>query len=157
MDRATASQLNVSKVVFAIVAVLVFVVDRISKALVNVYVTPGSESQILPHVWITNTSNSGAAFSIAPNATFFFTVASVLVAGGLIYYVARNSISVGAAALLGLVLGGTVGNGWDRLHDGTVTDFISVRFWPVFNVADAAISVGVVLLLAGYLIRQRAG
>jgi signal peptidase II len=50
-----------------------------------------------------------------------------------------------------------VGNGWDRLHDGTVTDFIAVRFWPVFNVADAAISVGVALLLVGYLLRQRAG
>ena len=47
-------------------------------------------------------------------------------------------------AVLGLILGGTVGNGFDRIMFGTVTDFINVHFWPVFNVADSAISIGVV-------------
>jgi len=56
--------------------------------------------------------------------------------------------------VLGLILGGTIGNGFDRLVHGTVTDFVNVHFWPVFNVADSAISTGVVLLIASYLIRK---
>ena len=47
-----------------------------------------------------------------------------------------------------------LGNGFDRIVHGTVTDFINFHFWPVFNVADSAISIGVVLLIAGYLIRK---
>ncbi|MEA2643008.1 MAG: signal peptidase, partial [Chloroflexota bacterium] len=57
-------------------------------------------------------------------------------------------------AILGLILGGTLGNGFDRLAYGTVTDFINFHFWPVFNVADSAISLGVVALLVGYVIRR---
>jgi signal peptidase II len=64
-------------------------------------------------------------------------------------------VGTGAGVLLGLILGGTAGNGYDRLLHGTVTDFIALHFWPVFNVADSAITVGVVLLLLGYVLRQR--
>ena len=134
---------------------LVFIADRVSKFLVVTYVAPGTEVQVLPHVWITNEHNSGAAFSLAPNATLIFLVASVVVAIGLVWYVARNQVQLSTALLLGLIMGGTVGNGYDRLVHGTVPDFIAVHFWPVFNVADAAISVGVVLLLVGYLLRRR--
>ena len=137
------------------VAVVVFIVDRVTKGLVVTYVPSGTEVQVLPFVWITNANNSGAAFSIAPNLTLFFLLASIVVATGLIWYVARNPLPLASAALLGLILGGTLGNGYDRLVHGTVTDFIALHFWPVFNVADASISVGVVLLLAGYVLRQR--
>ena len=140
---------------FAVVAVVVFIVDRVTKGLVVAYLPSGIEVQALPFVWITNAHNSGAAFSIAPNATLFFLLASIAVAAGLIWYVARNSISLAGAAMLGLVLGGTMGNGYDRLVHGTVTDFIALHFWPVFNVADAAITVGVVLLLVWYVLRRQ--
>jgi signal peptidase II len=56
--------------------------------------------------------------------------------------------------LLGLILGGTIGNGFDRIMYGTVTDFISLHWFPVFNVADSAVSVGVVLFALGYLVRK---
>jgi signal peptidase II len=156
MDRATPSQLTPGRVVFVVVAVLVFIVDRVTKGLVVAYVPSGTEVRALPFVWITNAQNSGAAFSIAPNATAFFLLASIAVAGGLIWYVARTPMHLVTAVFLGLVLGGTVGNGYDRLVHGTVTDFVALHFWPVFNVADAAITVGVTLLLAWYLLRQRA-
>jgi len=71
-----------------------------------------------------------------------------------VVYVARNPISDWTSVVLGLILGGTLGNGFDRVTNGTVTDFINVHFWPVFNVADAAISTGVVLMIAGYLLRR---
>jgi signal peptidase II len=51
-------------------------------------------------------------------------------------------------------MGGSIGNGFDRIAFGTVTDFINFHFWPVFNVADSAISIGVVALLAGYVLRK---
>jgi signal peptidase II len=155
MDRATPSQLTPGRVAFIVVAVLVFIVDRVTKGLVVAYVPSGTEVRALPFVWITNAQNSGAAFSIAPNATAFFLVASIAVAGGLIWYVARTPVHLVAAVFLGLVLGGTVGNGYDRLVHGTVTDFVALHFWPVFNMADAAITVGVTLLLIWYLLRQR--
>jgi lipoprotein signal peptidase len=81
-------------------------------------------------------------------------VAAVLVAIGLAIYVARNSGDLRADAVLGLIMGGTLGNGYERIVNGTVTDFINVHFWPVFNVADSAISIGVVALLAGYVLRK---
>jgi signal peptidase II len=69
-------------------------------------------------------------------------------------YVARNPLHLWTHAALGLIMGGTLGNGFDRIVHGTVTDFINVHFWPVFNVADSAISIGVVALVAGYLLRK---
>jgi signal peptidase II len=146
---------STGRLLFAVLAVLVFIVDRVTKGLVTAYVPYGSEQRVLPGVWITNTLNSGAAFGLAQQGTLIFTIASVAVAAGLVYYVSRNHVGVGAGVLLGLIMGGTVGNGYDRLFHQTVTDFIAVHFWPVFNVADAAISTGVALLLVGYLVRSR--
>jgi len=105
-------------------------------------------------VGITNVRNSGAAFGVAPAGATLFLLASVLVAIGLVVYVARNPINEWTSVVLGLILGGTLGNGFDRIFHGTVTDFINFHFWPVFNVADAAISTGVVLMIAGYLLRR---
>ena len=64
----------------------------------------------------------------------------------------RNDLVVDA--LLGLILGGTIGNGFDRVMYGTVTDFISLHWFPVFNVADSSVSVRVVLFALGYLVRK---
>jgi signal peptidase II len=71
-----------------------------------------------------------------------------------VVYVARHPGDLRTDAILGLILGGTLGNGFDRIAFGTVTDFINFHFWPVFNVADSAISLGVVALLAGYVLRK---
>lgn len=143
------------RLLFCVVAVLIFIADRISKHMVVTSVPLGTERQVLPRVWITNTQNPGAAFGVAQEATAFFLVASVVVAVGLVFYAARTPIGAWTGVLLGLILGGTVGNGYDRLLHGTVTDFIALHFWPVFNVADSAISVGVVLLVIGYVLRQK--
>lgn len=137
-------------------AVLVFITDRVTKALIVANVPQQTEFAAIPRVvWITHVQNAGAAFGVAPMGSTFFLVASVLVAVGLVVYVIRTPSPAHVDAMLGLVLGGTVGNGYDRLLHGTVTDFIALHFWPVFNVADSAISVGVALLLAGYLLRRR--
>jgi signal peptidase II len=147
--------LGAGRLLFAALAVLVFVADRVTKGMVVANVAPGTERAALPHVWITNTQNSGAAFGVAQEGTVFFLVASIVVAVGVIFYAFRNHLDAWTGALLGLILGGTVGNAYDRFLHGTVTDFIALHFWPVFNVADSAISVGVALLLVGYVLRHR--
>lgn len=134
---------------------VVFVLDRITKSLVAAQVAYGTEVPVVGHVvGITNVRNSGAAFGVAPAGASIFLLASIVVAIGLVVYVARNPGTPWNDAVLGLILGGTVGNGYDRIVYGTVTDFINFHFWPVFNVADSAISIGVVLLIASYVLRR---
>jgi signal peptidase II len=131
------------------------VLDRVTKGLVAATVPYGAEVSAIGHVVsITNVRNSGAAFGFAPAGAGLFLVASVVVAIGLLIYVARNPGSTWNDAVLGLIMGGTLGNGYDRIVYGTVTDFVNVHFWPVFNIADSAISIGVVALLAGYVLRR---
>ena len=138
-----------------LVAAVIFVVDRVTKNLVASQVEYGTEVPVIDHlVGITNVRNSGAAFGFAPAGAGLFLIASVVVSIGLAVYVLRNSGDQWSFGALGLIMGGSVGNGFDRIVHGTVTDFINVHFWPVFNVADSAISIGVVLLIASYLLRR---
>jgi signal peptidase II len=137
------------------VAFGVFMADRLTKAWVNAEIPFGTEVSVIDHiVGITNVRNSGAAFGVAPAFAGIFLIASVLVAIGLAVYVIRNQGDELSYGALGMVMGGTLGNGFDRIVNGTVTDFINFHFWPVFNVADSAISIGVLLILAGYLLRK---
>jgi signal peptidase II len=131
------------------------VLDRVTKNLVTSQIPYGTEVSVIGHVvGIANFHNSGAAFGLAPAGATFFLIASIVVSIGLVVYVVRNPSHLWTDTVLGLVLGGTLGNGYDRIMFGTVTDFINFHFWPVFNVADASISVGVVALVAGYLLRK---
>lgn len=99
--------------------------------------------------------NPGAAFSVATGMTWVLTIVALLVVAGIARY-ARRLRSTGWALALGLVLGGAVGNLVDRFFrgpgpmEGHVVDFVSIGWWPVFNVADSAICVGgaVLVLLA---------
>ena len=140
-----------------LVALGVFVLDRITKSIVASQVAYGTEVPVIGNlVGITNVRNSGAAFGFAPAGATLFLLASIVVSIGLVAYVARNPGTTWNDAVLGLILGGTIGNGFDRIVYGTVTDFVNFHFWPVFNLADSAISIGVVLLIGTYLIRKPA-
>lgn len=140
---------------FIAVALAVFVIDRVTKSIVAAQIPYGTEVPAVGHlVGITNVRNSGAAFGIAPAGAWLFLIASIAVAIGLVVYVARNPGTPWNDAVLGLILGGTLGNGYDRIMFGTVTDFVNFHFFPVFNAADSAISVGVVLLIATTLFRK---
>lgn len=137
-------------------ALVVFVLDRVTKGIVNATVPYGTETPLLGNlVAITNIRNAGAAFGFAPVGPWFFLVAALAVSVGLIVYVLREPGDLSADAVLGLILGGAIGNAFDRvINGGGVTDFIDFHFWPVFNVADSAVSIGVVLLILGYLVRK---
>ena len=147
--------MSTGRIVFVVIAVCVFALDRLTKSLVGANVPFGTEVPVIDHVvGITNVHNSGAAFGFAPAAAAIFLAASVVVSVGIVVHVVRHPSDLRTDAILGLILGGVVGNGFDRLVYGTVTDFVNVHFWPVFNVADSAISLGVVALLVGYVLRK---
>jgi signal peptidase II len=151
----TKAAVRRARVLFFTVAVIVVIFDRISKALVVANVPIGTEFQLLPFLWIQDGQNSGAAFGVGRSATLLFTVASVVVSVALILYAVRAQIRPWTGLCLGLILGGAAGNGYDRVVHGEVTDFIALHWWPTFNLADAAVSIGVILLVLGYLLRSR--
>lgn len=126
-----------------------FVVDRLGDQ-------EGNYRRVLGDLlWLRIVHNSGAAFGMLRNASFLFAVAAVVVTLAILYYSRRlSSASLLVRLALGLELGGALGNLVDRVRHGYVVDFIDVRlpFWPyVFNVSDASITIGVVLLGAHLL------
>lgn len=109
-----------------------------------------------PYARIVHWMNTGAAFGMLQEFGGVFTVLSILVSIAIIYFypqVPRQEWPVRLA--LGMQMSGAVGNLIDRLSHGYVIDFVSVGRFPVFNVADASISMGVVALLLGVWIKDR--
>jgi signal peptidase II len=107
-------------------------------------------------VTITHVHNSGAAFGIFPAGGIVFTAIGVIVVGAIVYY--YHQLPRGqwlARTALSLQLGGAIGNLTDRFRQGYVTDFINFEYFPVFNVADSAIVVGVSLLVVLMAIEER--
>jgi signal peptidase II len=131
------------------VALGVVVLDQLLKALVTWKLRSGRVVELAGGlVQIDYTQNSGAAFGIFRTRGIVFALIAVIVSAGiLIYYrrVAGSPLVVRVA--LGMVLGGAIGNLIDRVRLGYVVDFVDLRWWPVFNLADSAIVVGVALLV----------
>lgn len=132
----------------ALVAVLVLGLDVVTKQLVVAELEGRPPLRLLGGALLLSvTRNSGAAFSFAQGATVVFTAVAVAVIV-VILRTARRLGSVGWAVSLGLLLGGATGNLADRIFRapgfgrGAVVDFIDLRVWPVFNLADSAIVVG---------------
>jgi signal peptidase II len=140
---------STARLVAAAAAVFVVAIDQLSKswALVALRDAP---IDLFWTLRLRLTFNTGAAFSVGTGFPWLFVVLGVLVLGALGAFIVRSDIPRGAAAALGLVGGGALGNLFDRVlrgHDGAVVDFIDFQWWPVFNLADASIFIGVLLLL----------
>jgi signal peptidase II len=136
---------------------VVIVVDRVTKLFVERRFGLGyGPRQILDHVlFLTVTRNRGAAFGLFQNFTLGFLAVSVVVLIGiLIYYWWLPAGDWPGRIGLALVFGGALANAYDRLVKGSVIDFIQVPHWPIFNIADSSISVGVVILVLGGLLRS---
>jgi len=140
----------------ALVAGFVLVADQITKSLAERYLAlfpEQSMSVVGDFARLTYVSNRGAAFGILQDRTVFFVVVGVVVVGGILASYRYFPLTSGSLNLaLGLQLGGAVGNLIDRLRFGYVVDFIDVAIWPVFNLADSAIVIGVGIL-AFHLLR----
>jgi len=139
--------------VFWIVAVSVFLLDRLTKHLVLEGLQLGGSVSVLPFLSITYVQNTGTAFGLLKDASVFFIALAALVSAYMIYAYRRYSGIVLIA--MALLLAGALGNLVDRILYGSVIDFINFHVWPVFNVADSAITIAIVLLLFHELVQKK--
>jgi signal peptidase II len=126
-------------------ALVVFAVDHLTKALVTRNIALGDQVPASGPITIHHVHNSGAAFSLFPQAQALFLVVAAVVSLYIVLAGHRFGSGVGTQVILGLILGGAVANAVDRVAQGYVVDFIDVHRWPVFNVADSCIVVGLAL------------
>jgi len=135
-----------------LLALAVFIVDQLTKYWVSSELAIGQAWMPLALlenlVVIRHVRNSGAAFGMFPAAGNLFLLVAVLVVLGIIryYYSRAHTAAPWVRISLGLMLGGALGNMIDRFRFGFVVDFIDLGWWPVFNVADSSIVVGVTML-----------
>ena len=144
---------------FLISGVIIFL-DQWSKNLIRTNLAHGEiwpqGHWIIVYARIIHWSNTGAAFGMFQNMSLVFTILAFFVAGIILYYYPKLPANDWVLRLaLALQFGGAVGNLIDRLTVGHVTDFISVGNFAVFNVADAAITTGTVILAISLWVRDR--
>ena len=133
---------------------IVVALDQGAKALVEANLTPGEQVDVLGPLSITLAHNRGIAFGLAAGggALLIAVIAVALLAVALLF--ARDRDRPGMWVAVGLLAGGALGNLADRVRAGEVTDYVDFLSWPPFNLADVAITVGVVMLV---LIHARDG
>ncbi|HEY5976691.1 MAG TPA: signal peptidase II [Solirubrobacterales bacterium] len=130
---------------------VVLVLDQIAKAVVEDSLVPGEEVEVLGPIGLTLAHNSGVAFGLASGGDavlIVFALAALAVVG---YLLARDPRRPGLWVAAGLVAGGALGNLVDRVRTGVVTDYLDIGSWPPFNIADVAITIGVVIFAWAYL------
>jgi len=141
--------------IVAATALLVAIIDQASKAWARSGLAPGHEVTVIPGwLWFRLASNTGATLGLGAGLNELFAVLALIVVGAIAVLALRGNVGgLPGIAALGAVAGGAIGNLVDRLRLGGVTDFIEVDHWPTdFNLADAAIRLGVVLFLLALLV-----
>ncbi|KIV50548.1 signal peptidase [Aneurinibacillus migulanus] len=136
---------------YYVIALLVFFADRITKWLVVTYMEFGQSIPLWEGVFhLTSHRNRGAAFGILQNQRGFFIVITIAIIVGIIWYLWKTHRESKLVSLaLALILGGAVGNFYDRVLTGEVVDFFDFTLinFPIFNIADSAIVIGVGLFV----------
>lgn len=156
------TQKPVTRKFHALIALSIVVLDRVSKWLVASNIALHDTISIIPGFFrLTHVENTGAAFGLFAESPaqwklailVLFSLVALAVVGFLLW---RNSYSLSSTGFgLALILGGALGNLWDRLLEGHVVDFVELYInsyhWPAFNIADSAIVIGALLLVSEIL------
>ena len=142
------------------IASVVVALDQWTKYLVRLNLAIGEAwspaAWLLPYARILHSNNTGAAFGLFPSGAMVFTVVAIIVSLAILYYFPQVPSDQRALRLaLSLQLGGALGNLVSRLLIGTVTDFISLGTFPVFNIADSSISIGTAILVVTMFVLER--
>lgn len=154
-----------SSIIWIWLSVLVIILDQLTKLWADSVLEYGSPVSVFQGLNMTLVYNYGAAFSFLSDAggwqRWFFILLSSVVSIVLVVWLYQTPANRRwTACTLALILGGAVGNLWDRIQYGYVIDFIDVYYqqwhWPAFNIADSAISIGVVMLIIDALWFDRA-
>ena len=137
------------------VAAITLVTDQLTKYLIRDNMAIGESWPQEGLFRITHGTNTGTAFGLFPDQTLLLTFASVVAIGFIIYFYKAHGGGTWLSGLnVGLLLGGAFGNLIDRVIAGRVTDFIDVGPWPIFNIADSAVVVGITLLIASMVLLE---
>ena len=135
---------------------LVVGLDQGAKALVEARLVPGEDVDVIGPFGLTLSHNSGVAFGLASGGGTRLVLLTVLALAVVAYVFARHPTRPGVWVAAGLLAGGALGNLADRVRVDAVTDYIQVGGWPAFNLADMAVTAGVLLLALSYLGEGRA-
>jgi len=130
-------------------ALAVLIADQFTKSFVMRTLLPNESRVAIPHfLWWTYVQNTHGAFGLFGDSAALLVLMALIVLGVFWYAfrdAARHSLVVRVA--FGAIVGGAIGNIIDRVHYHYVVDFIDLRWWPVFNIADSCVSLGVVTLV----------
>jgi signal peptidase II len=134
-----------------IVCGLVVVADQAAKAAIEAHLTVGEHVEVIGPLKLTLSHNSGVAFGLAAGGGVGLVLLTALALGVIAAIFARNPSRPWMWVAAGLLAGGALGNLADRIRAGAVTDYVLIGGWPAFNLADAAVTCGVLLLAASFL------
>lgn len=133
---------------FFLAAAVVIALDQIVKKTIVSTFLPGESRIIIPHVfWLTYVQNHKGAFGLFGGHPLIMAAVALGVVVVFYSWYRQDGATTATHLIFGLILGGAIGNIIDRVRFGYVVDFFDLHWWPVFNVADSAISVGIISLL----------
>lgn len=142
-----------------IIAILVIIFDILSKNFIEGHESLHSFEVIKNFFNITYVKNTGMAWSLFSNQTLLLTIVSVVVVIFIIYYIQTNKLNTMYKIIYGLILGGALGNLYDRIMFQYVRDFLDFYIFgynfPVFNIADSALTIGIFLLLIQFIREEK--
>jgi signal peptidase II len=130
-----------------LVAAVVIGIDRLTKHAVVAGIAPGDVHKFLPGIQLVHVRNSGVAFGFFAGGGALVLVLTLVAMVALVSYFFLRPRRPLLWLPTGMVVGGAIGNLIDRISSGSVTDFVKLPLWPAFNLADAAITLGVLALL----------
>ena len=140
-----------------IIIFAVFISDQITKYFIVKNFYFGESVAVIENVFhITYITNTGTAFGMLQkygNILLAFSVVAIILISILVFKQKTNSLTHPLA--LSLILGGAFGNIFDRIFRGGIVDFFDFRIWPIFNIADSAITVGIIVLFYHYLFSKK--
>jgi len=142
--------------IFVILALICITTDQLSKFWAENTLKNDQVPVLGGLVHLNLSSNTGGAFGIFPSSPAFFTIVGGIIVLLMLILIKRiMDMPVIYQVALALVGGGAIGNLTDRLKQGFVTDFIDLKFWPIFNLADFYITIGVFILAYLFLVEKR--
>lgn len=148
MTVRTQQSLGIRLAIFCWAGAIAFSLDQLTKRWILSNIPAGSRRPFIPGVLdLFHVQNDGAAFSIGSGRPLFFAALTAVVVLGMVYAVMREkNLPLPLIAILGLVAGGGIGNGLERVAHGSVTDFLATTFmnFAIFNVADIFVTCGII-------------
>jgi signal peptidase II len=144
------------------VTLIVFIIDQFTKWIIRLSIKTGDGITIIPYLFnIIHSRNRGAAFGIFQNYSQYLTVITFVAVFLILYlFITTPKNDKLLRISYGMILGGALGNLYDRIINGYVTDFLDFHIgqysWPTFNIADSSISIAIVLIIYDAIQKERA-